>query len=172
MNNNLLPQVWRFAILVLFQVLVLKQLTLSVGSYFNVLLYPLFIFLLPLRLSSVYTVLLGFAIGITVDTFYATPGLHASAGAFSGYLRNLVVRLFGPRGGFSGKEPIFSPAYFGWQSFFQAIALFLLSHLLFYFLVSDFTFVYFSTVILKTIAALVLSLIFVVIYMAFFQAKE
>jgi hypothetical protein len=172
MNNSILPQVGRFFILVLFQVLVLKQLSLSVGAYFNIFLYPLIIFLLPLRLSSVYGVLLGFGVGFVIDTFYATPGIHASAGAFSGYLRNFIVRSFGPKGGFSGKEPVFSPSYFSWQSFLQAAGIFLFLHLIFYFLVSDFTFVYFATALLKTLAAWGLTMLFVVIYIAFFKPKE
>jgi len=171
MNSNIFPHLWRFIVLVLFQVLVLKQLALSVGSYFNVLIYPLFIFFLPLRIATAYTVLLGFAIGITVDTFYGSLGVHASAGAFSGLIRGFILEAFGPKGGFKGKEPIFSPAYFGWQSFFQAIGVFMVLYLFFYFSVDAFTFVYLTTITLKTITSWVLSMTFVLLYMAFFKTR-
>jgi hypothetical protein len=172
MNSNILPHVWRFFVLTLFQVLVLKQLALSAGSYFNVLIYPLFIFFLPIRIATAYAVLLGFAIGITVDSFYGSLGVHASAGAFSGLIRGVILEAFGPKGGLKGKEPVFAPQYFGWQSFLQAMGVFMVFHLFFYFSVDAFTFVYFTTITLKTLASWVLSMIFVLLFMAFFKVRE
>jgi hypothetical protein len=172
MNSQTGPQVWRFIILILFQVLVLKQMNLSVGAYFNVLIYPLFIFLLPLRMSGVALVLIGFGTGLVVDAFYGSLGVHSSAGAFSGLIRDFILRIFGPKGGFSGKEPVFAPEYFGWQSFLQAMGAFLILHLLWYFSVDEFTFVYFTTITLKTIAAWALTMIFTVLYMSFFKTTH
>ena len=81
MNTNLLPNLWRFVLLVAVQVLLLKQVAVTAGSYFNVLLYPLFVLFLPVQLFVPYVVLLGFAVGMTVDYFYVSFGLHASAAA-------------------------------------------------------------------------------------------
>ena len=70
MNSGVFPSIWRFFGLVAVQVLLLKQIGLSIDSaYFNVLLYPLFILLLPLQLSPNFMVLLGFAVGMAVDIF-------------------------------------------------------------------------------------------------------
>ena len=85
MNSNLFSNLWRFLLLVAVQVLFLKQVSVNAGAYFNVLLYPLFVLLLPVRLGVPYLVLLGFTVGMTVDYFYVSYGLHASAAAFSGF---------------------------------------------------------------------------------------
>lgn len=172
MNNNFFPNFWRFLGLVAVQVLLLKQLTVSVGEYFNILLYPLFILFLPIQLATPYLVLLGFAIGMTVDFFSGSIGVHASAGAFSGFFRFIIFAAFAPKGGYSGKEPIFSPAHMGWQLFLQVSVLFFLAHLFWYFSVDAFTFVYFGTITLKTISAWILTMIFVWLYTAMFNPKN
>ncbi len=170
MNNSLLPNIWRYLGLVAVQVLILKQL--SLGAYFSVLLYPLFIFFLPIKLATPYLVLLGFWVGLSVDFFYASLGVHASAGAFSGFARALIFATLGPKGGFSGKEPVFSPTYFGWRSTLSALTVFMLLHIFWYFSVDDFTVVYFTKITIKTIATWFLTMIFVVFYMALFRTKN
>jgi len=171
MSNLFLSSWWRFLGIVAVQVLLFKQVSLA-GSYLTALLYPLFILLLPLATATPYLVLLGFATGMTVDLFYGTYGVHASAGAFSGLLRPGVLSVFAPKGGYSGKEPIFAPEYVGWQTFIQAAALFFALHIFWYFSVDAFTFVYFGAITLKSATCWVLSMIFVVLYMALFNPKQ
>lgn len=171
-GNIIFANLWRFLGLVAVQALVLKQLSTAVGSYFNVLLYPLFILLLPMKTPSSLASILGFAIGVAIDFIYQTPGLHASAGAFSGFARGFVLSVFAPRGGYSGKEPIPAPAYFGWQYFIPMSTVFFLLHLFWYFSVDSFTFVYAITIGAKTLAALLLTMIFVVLYAVMFNPKD
>ncbi|MBU6341873.1 MAG: hypothetical protein KGS48_10290 [Bacteroidetes bacterium] len=172
MNNNLFfPSLWRFIGIYLVQVVFLHQVSASLGSYFNIYLYPLFIFLLPIQLATPYAVLIGTLMGYMVDFAYGTPGVHASAGAFSGYARAIVFYTFAPKGGFSGKELLFVPAYFGWQLFVQAISIFLAAHIFWYFSVSYFTFVYVGAITLKTLASWPLSMLFVLLYIALFNPK-
>ena len=155
------------------QVMLLKQMGQAVSStYFNVLLYPLFILFLPLQMAAPYLVLLGFAIGMCVDIFYASPGVHASAGAFSGFARTIIVGAFAPKGGYSPKEPVFSPTHVSWQTFLQGAAVFFFLHLFWYFSVDAFTFVYFGSIFLKTLASWGLTMIFVVLYAAMFNPKN
>ncbi len=172
MNNSIFPNIWRFFGLVVLQVLLLQQITLSIGPYFNILLYPLFILFLPIQLPAPYVVLLGGLIGMVVDFFYGTLGLHASAGAFSGFARSVILATFEPKGGFTGKEPIASPAYFGWRWYLQVAGFFFVAHLFWYFSVMDFTFVYFTRITLKTLAGWGLTMIFVVLYSALFNPKS
>jgi hypothetical protein len=173
MNSGIFPSVWRFFALVAVQVLLLKQMGLSLDSpYFNVLLYPLFILFLPLQIPATFLVLLGFGVGIAVDIFYASPGVHASAGAFSGFARSFVVGAFAPKGGYTSKEPVFTPAYVTWQTFVQGSAVFFFFHLFWYFSVDAFTFVFFSSIILKTLASWGFTMIFVILYAAMFNPKN
>lgn len=172
MNKRVLPSVWRFLGLVAVQGLLLHQVGSAINEYFNVMLYPLFILLLPIQISSSVAVLLGALIGLAVDMFYASPGVHASAGAFSGLIRAGVLSFFKPKGGYTGKEPIPAPEYFGWPWFLQVAGVFFAAHLFWYFSVNAFSFVFITTITAKTFAALALTMIFVVLYCILFNPKN
>lgn len=174
MNNSgfFLPNLWRFLGLWAVQGLVLIQIPSVVGySLFNVILYPLFIFFLPMSMPRAGSVALGFLIGLMVDFVYGSPGIHASAGAFSGYVRPTVLGFFSPRGGFTGKELIPSPEYLGTFRYMQAAGLFFIFHLFWYFSVEAFTFVYIGQITMKTITCWLLSMIFVFFYGFLFNPK-
>lgn len=171
-DSNFRPHLLRFIGLVAVQSLLLNQMVGTVGSYFNVLLYPLFILFLPLQLPAPYLVVLGFAVGFAVDLFVPSWGVHASAGAFSGFARGFALMFFGPKGGFSAKDPIFAPAHMGWQTFMQGAALFMFLHILWYFSFAYFAPVFAWEIIKKTLAAWPLTLIFVALYAAMFNPKK
>jgi hypothetical protein len=171
-SSNIFPNIWRFIILVAIQALVLKQIPLFAGEYFNIFLYPLFIFFLPIEMSTSLAMLLGFGVGLTVDMFYATPGVHASAGVFGAVARRILILAFEPRGGYTGKEIIPSPSYFGWVWFAQVSALFFILYLFWFFSVDAFTFVYFGTITIKTVASWLLTMIFVIFYGFMFNPKK
>lgn len=172
MNSNLFPQLSRFLVFWLTQGLVLKQIAVKAGSYFNILLYPLFILLLPFQLATPWLVMLGFSIGLMVDFFYGNIGVHASTGAFLGWIRGFVFFAFEPRAGYSGKEPIASPAHFSWRWFAPLTAIYLFLACFWYFSVDYFTFYYFSSILLKTLAAWGLTMIFVFLYVLAFNPKQ
>lgn len=172
MNNSILASVWRFFGLVAVQVLLLLQVGKAIGEYFNVLLYPLFILLLPIQLPTSAVVLLGAMVGFVVDWYYGSLGVHASAGAFSGLVRSMVLAAYKPKSGYTGKEPIAAPVYFGWGWFMQVAGLFFVLHLFWYFSVSAFTFVYFDIIMLKTVTSWILSMIFVGLYCVLFEPKN
>ncbi len=171
-GSSITPHILRFIGLVAVQSLLLNQMTGSVGAYFNVLLYPLFILFLPLQLATPYLVLLGFAVGIAVDAFVPSWGIHASAGVFSAFARGFSLMPFAPKGGFSAKDPIFSPAHMGWQTFIQGAAFFMALHIFWYFSVSYFAPVFAWEIVKKTVAAWALTMIFVALYSAMFNPKK
>lgn len=172
MNKSVLPSLWRFLGLVAVQGLLLHQVGAAISEYFNVLLYPLFILLLPIQISTSVAVLLGALIGFAVDMFYASPGVHASAGAFSGLARAAILAAFKPKGDYTGKEPIPAPAYFGWPWFLQVSGVFFATHLFWYFSVNAFSFVYVTTITAKTVSAWALTMVFVVLYCILFNPKN
>jgi hypothetical protein len=172
MNSSLFPSLWRFLGLVLAQGLLFLRAGEEIGLYFNILIYPLFILLLPVKMPTPAVVVLGALAGFAVDLFYGSWGVHASAGAFSGWARSFVLAAYKPKGDFTGKEPIAAPAHFGWQWFFQVAGFFFALHLFWYFSMDAFSFVYFGSIALKTIAAWILSMIFVVLYCVLFEPKN
>ncbi len=87
-----LKNIFRFIILVLVQVLVLNNIQFL--GYINPYIYILFILSLPVRTPRWASLLLAFVLGLTIDIFANTPGMHASAAVLIAFLRNGVIKLF------------------------------------------------------------------------------
>src|SRR4249920_2342327 len=99
-TRDILSNVIRAVIILLVQVLVLKRIGLSSqwwwqhGSLF---LYPIIILLLPFRMTKHYVILLGFVIGLVIDIFYDTVGVHAFALTGMAYARGVLLSWLEPR---------------------------------------------------------------------------
>ena len=173
MNTVILANVYRFIGLSLIQGFVFQ----NIGNgwedfpYLHIVVFPIFIFLLPMRIPRSLVLLLGFAIGMFVDILYDTLGLHASAAVFTAYIRPFVFKVLEPRGGYNVN---LSPTvrHLGVSWYLQYTAILMLAHLFFYFSVEAFTFVYIGNILLKTIISFVTSMIFVIIYQVIFNPSE
>jgi hypothetical protein len=100
MNSSLtISNIIRFFVLLLVQVLILQNI--NVSTYINIFIYPMFILLLPVRTPSWLVIFLSFLLGLLVDAFYTTYGMHAAVSTFTAYLRVLVMRIIQPRGGYT-----------------------------------------------------------------------
>lgn len=60
-------------------------------------LYFVFVLWLPFSLSRPALLLIGFFLGLTVDYFSLTPGLHAAACVLIAYLRPYLITILMPR---------------------------------------------------------------------------
>ncbi len=95
MNQPVVKHTIRFILLVLLQVLVLD----NVQFYGFILpyVYVMFILLLPFQISKSWLLILAFVMGITIDFFGNTLGLHAAALVFMAFARPGVLRFYFPR---------------------------------------------------------------------------
>lgn len=172
MSELVLVNGMRFLVLLLVQALVFKRLNPGIESfnYLHVLLYPLFIMLLPLRTPSGLVLLLAFLLGLLVDIFYDSPGVHAGASVFTGFLRGIVLHQMEPRGGYNIN---FSPtkARMGARWFATYSALLLAGHLIFYFSLEAFTFAQFGALMLRVVVSYVISWAFIQAVMLVFNPQ-
>lgn len=83
--------IW-FIVLVLAQVLALNNIQFL--GFINPYIYILFILLLPVRLPRWISLLLAFGLGLTIDAFSNTMGMHAFATVLVAFFRNGVIKLF------------------------------------------------------------------------------
>ena len=90
MNKTAL-QIIRFVVLVLLQVLVINHIRL--GGYVHPYIYLIFIMLLPFSTPKWQLLILGFALGLTIDLFTGTPGLHAGATTLMAFCRPSIIKL-------------------------------------------------------------------------------
>ena len=79
----------RFLIIFILQVLVLKRVNISWEEFHYIFLfiYPLFILLLPIKISRSVQLLIAFIFGLGIDMFYDSPGLHTAALLFTSFIK-------------------------------------------------------------------------------------
>jgi rod shape-determining protein MreD len=152
MINDIIKHIFRFIFLVLLQVLILDNIQL--GGYINPYLYVLFVLLLPFETPIWLLMVLGFLIGISVDMFLSTMGLHAAATVFMAYSRSYVLKFFSPRDGYeSSAEPSLQYLGFNWFASYSAIMV-ALHHFVFFFLESFRFSEFFSTLTRATLSSI------------------
>jgi len=94
MVQFLFQNIGRFITLVLIQVLVLNNIQFL--GFINPYIYVLFILSLPVKTDRWLTLILSFVLGISVDLFSNTLGLHAFACVLIAFLRDLFIKLLAP----------------------------------------------------------------------------
>jgi rod shape-determining protein MreD len=156
--------------LVFLQVFLLKNVALY--ELATPYLYILFILLLPFEIPNVLLFVLSFLLGLTIDMFYDTPGLHAAACTVLALVRVIFITLTVQKEGFDNEpEPTLSIMGFRWF-FTYALVLTLFHH--FFLLNLE---VFRISEIQYTLSRFVLSSIFTVFLMLvssllFFRKKE
>lgn len=136
MINTILRGVVYFVVLVLLQVWVLNNIHfLRVATPF---LYLYFILKMPLNASRVHVLFFSFLIGLTIDLFSNTSGMHAAACTLAAFIRQPLIQLL------VGKDlpEEILPSYrtFGYGAFFRYVLLFVLIHHVTLFLIESMTF--------------------------------
>lgn len=91
MNNIVSANIARFIILVLFQVLVLNNINFL--GYINPYIYILFIILFPIINNRLLFIFLGFFVGLSVDLFLDSGGVHAAACVTIAYIRPVILKF-------------------------------------------------------------------------------
>lgn len=173
MNKFIASNLWRFIFFLLVQVLILKQVKFEGEflTYLHVFIYPLFILLLPIKMLSSLVLLLAFSLGLIIDWFYDSIGVHTSALVFTAYLRPLVLFYLQPFEGYNINEtPSLNNMGVAWFSSYLSILLFL--HLFFYFSVEAFSFVFLFDILLNTFLTFVSSFIIIFLSQLIFKFKN
>lgn len=131
MTRNILSYGFVFILLVLVQVWILNNIQLS--GYINPYLYIMFLLILPFGTSFWLLIPAGFLLGITVDMFMHTPGLHAAAAVFAAFVRPGVLSLIAPGDGYdSSQRPHITNMGIGWYLRYVIIMVLLHHAVLFY----------------------------------------
>lgn len=123
MGGTIITNLFRFIVLVLLQVLFLK----NIGYYNLATPYPyiLFILLLPFEIPNLLLFLVSFILGLTVDVFYDTLGLNAAACTLTAFVRILFISVTVQKEGFDNEpEPRLGLMGFRWFIFYATILTF------------------------------------------------
>ena len=94
MNNFILKHIIRFIVLITIQILVMNNVLFM--GYINPFIYILFLLLLPFDTSRWLILILAFCLGISVDAFQNTMGLHDFSCVLIAYCRQPILNFLLP----------------------------------------------------------------------------
>lgn len=166
--NSIVKHSIRFFALVIIQTMILNQVEIGLGV--QIMVYPLYIILLPFELSTISLMLLAFLMGIIIDAISNTYGLHASSLVLLAFLRPQLLSIFAPRDGY---DPLKEGNVYemGRRWFFSVFVMMLVIHHLWFFLMEVFRIDQMLYVLQKTILSVPLSYLLSLLLQALFIAK-
>jgi len=156
----------KFILLVLLQVLILDNFLLF--GYINPYVYIIFILFLPTSINRSALLISGFLLGLCVDVFNDTGGVHAAATLIISFLRPFILRLsFGLSYDYNTLK--ISKADFKSQLLY--FTLMVAIHHIFLFSFEYFSFDLIINILKNTLLSLVLTEIFIILLVKLFNYK-
>lgn len=160
MNRSVLINGISFVIYLFLQVLIFKNSVLF-GSAFCFI-YIGYLLLLPVETNPLWLMLIGFGMGLFIDMFYDSVGIHAAASVAVMYLRNFWLARVTPQGGYdSGAVPGLAADGLQWFLIYATPMVFIHHALLFFIEVGGFQYVGFT--LLKIIFSTLYTMIVILI---------
>ncbi len=154
--------------LVLFQVLVLKNLDLS--YYINPYIYPFFVLMLPFRIQHWLLMVLAFLAGLLVDAFTNTASIHAASLTLLAFVRPYWINVITPKGGYETEDrPNIRTFGFSWFALYAFVLVFL--HHFFYFFLEVFSLSAMFSTVGKTLLSSIVSTILIIL-LAYLFSRE
>ncbi|MEM9051130.1 MAG: rod shape-determining protein MreD [Bacteroidota bacterium] len=162
MLNEVLKNIGRFFLLVFLQGMILNDINLLDG-YAIPYLYIMVMLMLPMETPRWLELLIGLVLGLSMDMFTNTVGIHASACVFLAFLRPVYLTAIAPRDGYEfGQQPSIADQGLSW--YLRYISVLVLAHHFWLFYVEVYSFKGFFSTLLRvvlssafTLALLVLS---------------
>ncbi|WP_299108398.1 rod shape-determining protein MreD [uncultured Tenacibaculum sp.] len=153
--NKPLQIAFLFVSVLLLQVLILNNIKFM--GYINPYLYIAFVFVYPIRMNRFPFLILAFLLGLLIDTFTNSGGIHAFATLFIAYIRLFFIKSI-----FKKTESDYQTFSLSLESFdkvFNYVAILTIIHHFILFLLINFGFSNFINVLLNTIFSSIFTLI-------------
>lgn len=168
MNKGPVQIILQFFVLLVLQLLLFNNIEFS--GYINPYVYVLFFLLLPFTFSKALMLILGLVMGLVVDLFMGTPGVHTTATVFIAFIRPGVLKFIAPHDGY---DPNTLPriSYMGLEWFIKYTFIIVIIHHVVLFYVEVFSFAHFFHTLLKVILSSVFSCTFIILSQFFVFRK-
>ena len=125
--------------------------------------------LLPMHTPRYLLLISGFLIGLAVDVFSNSLGMHTAATVFIAFIRPFVIRSISSREEDRNDYPGLKQNSFSWFLLYSFIMVF--SHHLVFFFLEFFTFTHFLTSLLKVFLSTIFS-VFTIVLSQFILFRE
>lgn len=158
MTKQVLKYLFMFVFLVLVQVFLLNYVQFS--GYMNPYIYILFVLLLPVSTPGYLVLILAFILGLVIDMFSNSPGIHAGATVFMALFRSLLIKGLSEREDVKNDYPGLRQYGFFWFLVYTSIMVLL--HHIFLFFFEIFSFNDFFYTLIRILFSSVLSVFIIV----------
>ncbi len=158
-----------FVLLLLLQAWVFSHI--HILGYATPLPYLYILMLLSNETPRSVGILLGFAMGLSVDLFVNTPGMAASSMCLCGFLQRPLLRFFTPSDKLE-EEITPSVQTLKWSGFLLFSLCFTLIHCALFFLIEAFSFSNWQSLLGKVGSSTAITLLFVVVFEIFHSRRE
>lgn len=158
-SKTILINIFRWFVLLFVQIFLLRNL-----NYYNLstpFIYILFILVLPFKTPNLILFILAFLTGLTVDAFYDTLGVHASACVALALVRILFISVSVNRDASDEPEPSLGNMGIKWFSLYAMICI-LIHHLVVFFL-EAFKFSEFGYTLIRALLSAIFSLFIILL---------
>ena len=144
----------RFLIVILFQVMVMDNV--MINGFMIPYIYILFILLMPFETPRWMQLLAGFLLGMGIDLFVGTLGMHTAATVLISFVRPYLLKLLAPRDGY---EPDTFPRihFYGFLWFLKYTLIIVVIHHFVLFYLEVFQLKDFLSTLLRVILSSILS---------------
>lgn len=159
-SQTVIKLVLTFVIYLVLQIVVLRNFVFFDVAFCFV--YIACILLLPDEVDPIWVILISFLIGLLVDIFYNTAGVHASASVMIGYLRGYIIKFLFPTKGVDNDITI-SLKDMGGERFVRYVAILTIIHHSMLFFVEAGGFQFFLITVLKIICSVIFTTFLIII---------
>lgn len=167
--NKSLSNIIRFAALILLQVFVVNNIRL--GGYVHPNVYLIFVMLLPINIPNWQLLISGFGMGLIIDLFCGTPGLHAGASTFMAFCRPYILNLLSGHQKYDNvQEPNIGQQGGIW--FVKYTSCMAIVHHLFLFMAESFSFKLFGQVLLRILISAPASVFLIMMILYIFKSDK
>ncbi len=167
MNRDTLLNIARFVILILVQVFVLDHVNF-LGDL-NPYIYIIFILLAPLNINKSLFIFVSFVLGLTIDMFGDSGGVHASACLVIAFFRPVALRsVFG----LSYEFQTVKLSNIGFGEKLAYVTLMVLTHHIVLFSLEIFNFSHILLIIKKTLFSSLFTIVITMLVLVLFRRKS
>ncbi|VBB47044.1 Rod shape-determining protein MreD [uncultured Paludibacter sp.] len=153
----------RFIVLVFLQIFVLDNIQFL--GYINPMIYVLFVLSLPVRFPKWISFLLAFFLGLIIDMFSNTLGMHTFATVFLAFVRTPVINVLTSFD--EGVNPVPSYKTFGVNNYVKYVVICVLLHHFTLFMIETFSFTSFTFTFLKILMSSVVTILLILLVQTF-----
>lgn len=167
--NRLVYYIISAVVILLVQVLILNRIELH--GFLSPYIYPLIILLLPFEAPKALQLVIALVVGLIIDIFGNTLGMHAAALVFMAYLRPFLIYINRPISDYeSSDEPTIQSLGFRWFLSYAGIAILL--HHFAYFFIEVFSFSYLIHTLIKVLGSAAISLFLIILSQYLFYSRK